>query len=108
MDLKILTTTELQDKLKDETLNYDIKEKILEELDERFKTLVEYEEVEGTPFTVAKNENKYYILCGNSLVHDKGFEDKLKANEYCKEVDWEKITKIIYIMSKKILKQNEQ
>ena len=66
----------------------------LDKLQSSNETTIEYEKLEGTPFTIAKKENKYHLLMGNWKMTDGGEESKSALIEWMQEHHWELIMKV--------------
>lgn len=77
----------------------------LTETDERNTQLIEREEVEGTPFTLIKHDEQWYILMGRyRLSEGMTKEDALKnANT----MDWNKILQVMTIIVQNQEDQNQ-
>jgi len=59
--------------------------------------LVERENVEGTPFTLYKSENLWYVLLGKYRM-SKEFETKEEAKEDAQRNDWERTMQVVGVM----------
>ena len=51
-------------------------------------TLIKYEEVENTPFTLIERENKVLITIGNQICDPNEFENKTEAKKYINKKPW--------------------
>jgi hypothetical protein len=60
--------------------------------------LVEREEIEGTPFTLYRNEDKYYVLLGMYRLNENEFSSKEDALLDAERKDWFRIMQIVGIM----------
>ena len=81
-----------------EKLKMDMKSKQQEEsLNTTDSSSLKFEEVEGTPFTLFNEDGVYYGLCGNLRLTNGGNNKEEVINEL-KEVNWERITQVIYAM----------
>lgn len=61
--------------------------------------LVEFEEIEGTPFTAVKEMENWFIVMGKYRLSEP-FENKETAIEWSKIIDWNKITTVMTILLK--------
>lgn len=69
--------------------------------DSRNTELLEKEEVEGTPFTIVKNEELWYILLGKYRLTE-GYEDKEEALKEANVINWNKILQVCIIIGKEV------
>ena len=69
--------------------------------DERNTELVEKIEVEGTPFTIVKNEELWYILLGKYRLTE-GYESKELALDEANTINWNKILQVCIIIGNTI------
>ena len=69
--------------------------------DERNTELVEKIEVEGTPFTIVRNEELWYILLGKYRLTE-GFENKEEALKEANTINWNKILQVCIIVGKEV------
>ena len=67
---------------------------------------IKFEHIEGTPFTIVKQDEKYYGLIGNHRITDEWTNiDELK--EDLLKVSWDRITQVIWAVVEKF-KHNEE
>lgn len=59
--------------------------------------LIEREQIEGTPFTLIKQDEKYFLTLGNYMVTPK-CNTQTEAFEYIGENQWNIVTTLIDIM----------
>lgn len=64
---------------------------------EEKKPQIEFEDVENTPFTIERNEDKYYVRLGMYQLTD-ALESEAEALEDAKRVDWERMMQVMGIM----------
>lgn len=76
-------------------------EKTQKEVQEAFEE--NFKKIEGTPFTTAKVQDKYYVLLGMSRLSE-GHDTEEEAIESGKEVTWDKILSVIVIAYNKLNK----
>lgn len=63
---------------------------------------VEHHEIKNTPFTAVKHKDKYYILCGDTAITQKTFDNLKQCNEYVAKKDWNTIANFVLILVQKI------
>jgi len=59
--------------------------------------LVQYYPVDDTPFTVAKNNEQWYVLMGKYRLTE-ALKTKAEATKNAKEMKWMRIMQVIHIM----------
>ena len=59
-----------------------VSEKSESQEDNNKSTLIKYEAVENTPFTLVEKENKVLITIGNQICDPNVFENKTEAKKY--------------------------
>lgn len=59
--------------------------------------LVEHVQIENTPFTVVRHEDKSYVMLGNYRLTE-GMKTIVEAEEDAKRFDWERIMQVIGVM----------
>lgn len=62
------------------------------------KEMVEYTNIENSPFTMVRTEDKYALLIGNVQVSEWDNEKNTKAKTDIKNMDWAMLTTIILTM----------
>ena len=70
-------------------------------IDKRNTELLEKEEVEGTPFTIVKNEGLWYILLRKYRLTE-GYERKEEALKEGNTINWNKILQVCIIVGKEV------
>lgn len=60
--------------------------------------LIEKEEVEGTPFTVVKQDDVWYVLMGKYRLDPTPFPTKVDAIKEALTINWDKIVQVAQIM----------
>ena len=68
-------------------------------------TLIKYEEVKGTPFTLIEEENEVLITIGNQVCDPNVFKNKTEAKKYINKKSWLLIATTAMILAEKILEQ---
>lgn len=57
---------------------------------------LEFEKVDGTPFTVVRDGEKYYVVMGNERVSNYEWETMKEAKTEAITTDWNKLVMVIY------------
>lgn len=70
---------------------------------EEMEKLVEIERVEGTPFTIVRNESDWYVQIGNWRVTE-ALKSKEEALQDAERTDWDRIIQVIEVVVKTINK----
>ena len=68
-------------------------------------TLIKYEEVKGTPFTLIEKDNEVLITIGNQVCDPNVFKNKTEAKKYINKKSWLLIATTAMILAEKILEQ---
>lgn len=68
--------------------------------------VAEFESVENTPFTIAKQNGKYYALLGNYMVAEP-YNTKKEILEIIKKKDWQLLMAVISVMIETIEKNKQ-
>ena len=76
----------------DNTNNTDLLSK-----NEKNTKLVEFKEVKGTPFTLAKQNEEWYILLGKCRLSE-GYGTEKEGEKEAKRVCWNKIMQVISVI----------
>ena len=66
----------------------------LEEIRTKNTETIQYEEIAGTPFRYAKKDNYWYLLMGNRLMEQKGFDTRNAIDKWIEENKWELILRV--------------
>ena len=73
--------------------------------DSNKSTLIKYEEVNGTPFTLVEKDNEVLITIGNQVCDPNVFKDKAEAKKHINKKSWLLIATTAMILAEKILEQ---
>ena len=73
--------------------------------DSNKSTLIKYEEVKGTPFTLIEKDNKVLITIGNLVCDPNVFKNKREAKKHINKKPWLLIATTAMILAEKILEQ---
>ena len=92
------------EQLKKSTLS----EKSQSQEDNNKSTLIKYEEVENTPFTLVEKENKVLITIGNQVCDPNIFENKTEAKKYINKKPWMLIATTSLILSHNVNKGGKE
>lgn len=74
--------------------------------------LIEYKQVEGTPFQVVTKEHpeldvkEYYVMFGKYRISEK-IEEEEEAMKQAKVIDWWKIMSIAHAIAEELISKNE-
>ena len=71
-------------------------------------TLISYEEVKNTPFTIVERENEVLITIGNQVCDPNVFENKTEAKKYISKKPWMLIATTSLILSQNINKGGKE
>lgn len=74
-------------------------------------SLIEYKEVENTPFTIVKkveenDEINYFVLFGKYRISE-ALKTEEEATEQATTIDWWKIMSVAHAIAEQIIEQNE-
>lgn len=78
------------------------------EADPRGTKLIDYHEVETTPFTIGEYEGKFYILLGQTRISEEVYENLEEAQGEAEKITWNKIFQLIGITIEKIATLNSK
>lgn len=84
----------MMEKAKSDTLQNNVKEQDNKESNSK---LVEQKEVEGTPFTAMKYQEKWYLTLGRYRLTE-GMESEEKVIEDATRADWYRVMQVMNIM----------
>ena len=73
--------------------------------DNNKSTLIKYEEVKGTPFTLIEKDNEVLITIGNQVCDPNIFKNKTEAKKHINKKSWLLIATTAMILAEKILEQ---
>ena len=76
--------------------------------DNNKSTLIKYEAVENTPFTLVEKENKVLITIGNQVCDPNVFENKTEAKKYINKKPWMLIATTSLILSQNVNKGGKE
>ena len=76
--------------------------------DNNKSTLISYEAVEDTPFTLVEKENKVLITIGNQVCDPNAFENKTEAKKYINKKPWMLIATTSLILSQNVNKGGKE
>lgn len=73
--------------------------------------LIEYEQIENTPFTVVKREEEndetnYYVMFGKYRISE-AIKNQEEARANARELDWWKIMSVAHAIAEQIIDQKE-
>ena len=68
-------------------------------------TLIKYEEVNGTPFTLVEKDNEVLITIGNQVCDPNVFKNKAEAKKHINKKPWLLIATTAMILAEKIVEQ---
>ena len=71
-------------------------------------TLISYEEVKNTPFTLVEIENEVLIKIGNQVCDSNVFENKTEAKKYINKKPWMLIATTSLILSQNVNKGGKE
>lgn len=67
--------------------------------------LLETNQVENTPFTIVKHDNKYFGVLGNHRITEL-FETKEECETELKDINWNRVMQVIWAVVEKFTKIN--
>lgn len=67
----------------------------------------EFTNIEDSPFTIVRQDDKYYGVIGNHRLTD-SYEDLDKLKEDLLEISWNRLTQVIWAVVEKFKVNNEQ
>ena len=85
-----------------------VSEKLKSQEDNNKSTLISYEAVEDTPFTLVERENKVLITIGNQVCDQNVFENKTEAKKYISKKPWILIATTSLILSQNVNKGGKE
>ena len=71
-------------------------------------TLISYEEVKNTPFTLVERENEVLITIGNQICDSNVFANKTEAKKYINKKPWMLIATTSLILSQNVNKGGKE
>ena len=71
-------------------------------------TLIKYETVENTPFTLVEKENKVLITIGNQICDPNVFKNKTEAKKYINKKPWMLIATTSLILTQNVNKGGKE
>ena len=85
-----------------------VSEKLESQEDNSKSTLIKYEEVKNTPFTLVEKENKVFIIIGNQVCDPNVFKNKTEAKKYISKKPWMLIATTSLILAQNINKGGKE
>ena len=85
-----------------------VSEKSQSQEDNNKSTLISYESVENTPFTLVQRENEVLITIGNQVCDQNVFINKTEAKKYISKKPWMLIATTSLILSQNLNKGGKE
>lgn len=85
-----------------------VQEKSQSQEDNNKSTLIKYEAVEDTPFTLVERENEVLITIGNQVCDQNIFKNKTDAKKYISKKPWMLIATTSLILSQNVNKGGKE
>jgi hypothetical protein len=75
-------------------------EELLDTMDNKNYSELEFESIENTPFTIVKDKDIYYGLIGNHRI-TQSYSDKEELKTEVTRISWDRIVQVVWAIAEK-------